>query len=317
MSEYYTVITQKGLEVLTDCIENGTAFPAAKISVGDSNGSYYEPSDTQTVLKNTKYTGELYAKGKKSGYLYFDLQLPPSEGDYYIREVGLFDNDDNLLAVAKYPESYKQKSDDGSNKSLLIELQILLSNEAINTIVIDDSGNLATLEELEDYQKLSEKGEANGYSPLDDNGFVPQKHLLSPNYKVFCINTGNTGTSGKPAFLSLSNNVLSTSGSFDITTANGNTYTVKDTLTLDISDYDDGDYNVYVNPVDLTLSVKSHTLTAGRAFPYNAALGDYLLNTSQIPYDLQEKTDSGVTKGLNEVYAGTLTISSGDISVDY
>ncbi|MCD7779758.1 MAG: hypothetical protein LUH05_03705 [Candidatus Gastranaerophilales bacterium] len=146
-------------------------------------------------------------------------------------------------------------------------------------------------------------------------------------YNVFCVNTGEVDDDGNPAFLNLSDNILTTSGSFDITTANGKIYTVTDTLTLDISDYEDGEYNVYVNPVDLTLSIKSHTLTSGSTFPSDAATGDYLLNTSQVPYDLQEitittvtdeeteeeTTTTTITKGLNEVYAGVLTLSGGVI----
>lgn len=148
MSEFYTVVTQKGIETLTECMESGTAFPSAKMSVGDGNGSYYEITDTQTELKNAKYTALLYAKGKRNGYLFFNIQLPPSVGGFTIREVGLLDNEDNLLAIAKYPETYKQQAEDTSSKTILIEIQIKLSNEAFNTIIIDNSGELITREEL-------------------------------------------------------------------------------------------------------------------------------------------------------------------------
>ena len=57
MSEnYYMVMTEYGAEVLRTCLAQGIAFPAAKIAVGDSNGTYYEPTSTQTSLVNQKYT---------------------------------------------------------------------------------------------------------------------------------------------------------------------------------------------------------------------------------------------------------------------
>lgn len=149
MSEFYTMVTQKGIETLTNCIAKGTVFPAVKMSVGDAGGNYYEPTNTQTKLVNAKYTANLYSKGKKNGFLYFNLQLPPSEGNYTIREVGLLDKDNNLLAIAKYPETYKQKAEAASYKTLLIELQIKLSNESFNTIMINDTGELVTKEEIE------------------------------------------------------------------------------------------------------------------------------------------------------------------------
>lgn len=154
MTEYNVKVTDIGVNTLLECINNGTVFPAVKMAVGDSNGSYYEPSYSQTDLVNKLYTANLYAKGKRNGYLYFDLQLPPSVGGFTVREVGLFDNEDNLLAVSKYPETYKQQAEVTSNKTLLIEIQIQLSNEAFNNIIIDDSGNLITEDDLTEHEEV-------------------------------------------------------------------------------------------------------------------------------------------------------------------
>ena len=115
------------------------------MAIGDSNGSYYEPETTQTSLKNQLYVSDIATKGKKGNYLFFNFQVPPSEGDYTIRETGLFDGEGNLLAVAKYPETLKSKVNSTNEKSLIIELQIQLSNKAINTIIIDDCDNFANI----------------------------------------------------------------------------------------------------------------------------------------------------------------------------
>ena len=184
MADFYTVVTDKGLEALQNCLENKLPFSPTKIAVGDSNGEYYEPSKSQISLKNQKFINNLYAKGKKGNNLYFSMQIPPSEGDYIIREVGLFDNANNLLAIAKYPESYKQKADAYINKSVIVELQFELSTEAINTIIIDDSGNLITREVLQDYQVLNQKGEKDGYAPLDSNAFIPHHWILMHLFRI-------------------------------------------------------------------------------------------------------------------------------------
>lgn len=150
MSEYYSILTNKGEKALFESIAGENGFNPFYIAVGDSLGSYYEPEETQTALKNEKYRAEIYAKGinRKDKFLYFDLQIPPSEGDYTIREVGLFNKDNELLGIAKYPATLKQKADTQSDKTLSVEFQIFLSNETINTIVIDDNGNLLTKETL-------------------------------------------------------------------------------------------------------------------------------------------------------------------------
>ncbi len=185
MAEFYTLVTNIGIEQLTDCINNTIPFNPVKMAVGDSNGSYYEPELTQTSLKNQKFIDNIFAKGKKDNYLYFDMQIPPSVGDFTIREVGLFDIDNNLLAVAKYPETLKQRATGGSNKYINIELQIELSNSAINTIIIDDSGNLVTREIFDEYRELNEKGKANtNLSNLSSEG---EKHFLNKTQITNCI----------------------------------------------------------------------------------------------------------------------------------
>ncbi len=156
MAKYYTVVTEKGIEELNNSIQTNKSFSATQMAVGDSYGNYYEPEKTQTTLKNQKYIANCYAKGKRDNYLYFDLQLPPSVGDFYIREVGLFDDDLNLLAVAKYPETLKTKADGSLEKTLNIEIRIELSEEALKQAVINEAGNLARIEEVNDILALKQ-----------------------------------------------------------------------------------------------------------------------------------------------------------------
>lgn len=310
MAKYYTVVTEKGIEKLNTSIQTNKSFSATKMAVGDSNGSYYEPEKTQTELKNQKYIANCYAKGKRDNYLYFDLQLPPSVGDFYIREVGLFDNDLNLLAVAKYPETLKTSANGSLEKTLNIEIRIELSEEALKQIIIDEAGNLARIEELDKYQLLEEKNTANGYVGLNSETQIEHKHIPFA-YNVFCVNTGALNNDGEAAFLEINENILSTNGSFDITTANGKTYTISDVISLDITNLADGTYNLFIDPNAKTLSASVSTIFTGNKFPDNATEGDYLLNTAKIPYDLEQKTSDSVQKGLNAVFIGTLTVSGG------
>ena len=168
-------------------------------------------------------------------------------------------------------------------------------------------------------------------SDIEDAKTTLVNYLISRSYyNFFSVNTGDTTDEGEPAFLSVvttetteddetvTTSVLTTSGEFVVTTAAGVSYTITATLTLDITDYEEGTYNVYINPVDLSLSVLDNTITSGITFPDDAADGDYLLNTAKVPYDLQkinittdedtEETTTTITTGLYEVYAGTLVI---------
>lgn len=100
-----------------------------------------------------------------------------------------------------------------------------------------------------------------------------------------------------------------------MTTANGKTYTISDVISLDITNLADDTYNLFIDPIAKTLSASNSTIFTGNKFPDDATVGDYLLNTAKIPYDLEQKTSDSVQKGLNAVFVGTLAISGGGKTV--
>lgn len=134
---------------------------------------------------------------------------------------------------------------------------------------------------------------------------------LQNGYNVFCVNSGIVDTDGLPAFLKLEGNTLKTVGSFDLTTAQGVTYTITDELTKDVSGLSDGEYNIFINPETKEIKLFKNKIYIDNKFPSEAAIGDYLLNIAKPPYDLEEKTASENLIGLKEVYAGSLTVSGG------
>ena len=42
--EFYSLVTNIGLQKIQEALENGTKLDLKYIAVGDSNGAYYEPS---------------------------------------------------------------------------------------------------------------------------------------------------------------------------------------------------------------------------------------------------------------------------------
>ena len=50
--EFYSIITDIGLQKINEALNDGTKLDLKYIAVGDSNGAYYEPDPTQTKLKN-------------------------------------------------------------------------------------------------------------------------------------------------------------------------------------------------------------------------------------------------------------------------
>ncbi len=71
-------------------------------------------------------------------------------GSFTIREVGVFDSKDQLLAISSYPETYKPAPDSGTVKEILIKIILAVSNTASINLKIDPTVVLATLKDIQD-----------------------------------------------------------------------------------------------------------------------------------------------------------------------
>lgn len=140
--EFYSIITNKGLDLITKALSNGTKLNLEYIAVGDSNGAYYEPNPNQTSLVNERYR----AKISEVTELVAKAQIPNDIGGFYIREVGVFDDKNNLILIAKQPETYKPIVSEGSTKELWIKVLIQAINPDVLELKIDTSIQTATVE---------------------------------------------------------------------------------------------------------------------------------------------------------------------------
>lgn len=140
--EFYSIITNKGLDLITKALSDGTKLNLEYIAVGDSNGAYYEPNPNQTSLVNERYR----AKISEVTELVAKAQIPNDIGGFYIREVGIFDDKNNLILIAKQPETYKPIVSEGSTKELWIKVLIQAINPDVLELKIDTSIQTATVE---------------------------------------------------------------------------------------------------------------------------------------------------------------------------
>ena len=119
--EFYSIITDIGLQKIQEALNDGKKLDLKYIAVGDSLGSYYEPELSQTKLKNEKYRAEI----TELTSLTAKSLIPASVGGFYMREFGIFDSENNLILVGKQPETYKPIETEGSFKELWIKVVII------------------------------------------------------------------------------------------------------------------------------------------------------------------------------------------------
>ncbi len=149
--QFYTILTAAGRAKLTDAGISGTKITFTHLAVGDGGGSYYNPVDTQIKLKNEVWRGGLIRVDidpDNPNWIVLETTIPASEGGFMVREAGVFDVDNTLIAVGKYPETFKPVTADGAAKDLYIKMIIEVSNASTVTLMVDPSVMLATKEDV-------------------------------------------------------------------------------------------------------------------------------------------------------------------------
>ncbi|MDP8176356.1 phage tail protein [Pasteurella skyensis] len=129
--KYYSILTQHGETVLANTLGNQQKLSNLKMAVGDGAGNETTPTATQTALVNSRYSANItkcYQDPKDDKQAVFELQIPENVGGFYVRELGLLDENNKLIAVANTPESYKPRTSEGSGKVSVFRLILRISH---------------------------------------------------------------------------------------------------------------------------------------------------------------------------------------------
>ncbi|EGG1260533.1 phage tail protein [Salmonella enterica subsp. enterica serovar Derby] len=146
-NEFYTLLTDRGMAKIASALADKKQLHLQKMAVGDGGGQYYEPTASQTNLRHEVWRGEmntLTVAPNNPNWLIAELVLPEDVGGWYVREVGVFDDEGELIAIGKFPESYKPLLPGGCGKQVCIRLIMEVSNTTAVTLTVDPSIVLAT-----------------------------------------------------------------------------------------------------------------------------------------------------------------------------
>lgn len=153
---YGTLVTDIGHEKIAEALQSGTTVNWNQIAVGDGNGSYYKPSVEQKELVNECWRGSLLDKnilGDNNNQVEFHGVIPSDVGGFYIREIGIFDDEDNLVVIGNYPEIEKVSAVQGVTLDMDIYLRVIVSNADTIEITVDPNVVLATKRELNELKE--------------------------------------------------------------------------------------------------------------------------------------------------------------------
>lgn len=141
---YITVVTDKGAERITAALlPDGEKLKITHFAVGDGNGSIPTPTASQTALVHEVYRGEvsnIHADGDSTTRIIVEGIIPAGQGGFWVREIGLYDDQGVLIAVCSAPERYKPTPAEGATSVLNCQVHVVVSNtSAVQLKVLDNA----------------------------------------------------------------------------------------------------------------------------------------------------------------------------------
>ncbi|MBS9558839.1 phage tail protein [Escherichia coli] len=151
--KYYAILTNQGAVRLANATMLGSKLNLTQMAVGDANGVLPTPDPAQTKLINQKRIAPLNLLSvdpNNQSQIIAEQIIPENEGGFWIREIGLYDDEGVLIAVANCPETYKPQLQEGSGRTQTIRMILVVTNTEAITLKIDPSVVLATRKYVDD-----------------------------------------------------------------------------------------------------------------------------------------------------------------------
>lgn len=150
-AQYFTVLTDYGTQAFANAIATNQPIQFSSFAVGDGNGQAVTTTADRTALVKETHRGNVSAVSldpRNNKQIIIELTIPEDVGGFYIREMGVFDSTNKLVAYANTPESFKPTLESGSGKVQVLRMILKVSNSQAVTLSIDNSVIFVTRQQL-------------------------------------------------------------------------------------------------------------------------------------------------------------------------
>lgn len=175
MATYFGILTKVGEAKQANAMALGQQLKITELSVGDGGGTTPVPDPNQTALIGEwrrAPINQLYVHPDNPNYLVAEQVIPESEGGRWIREWGLWDADGDLIAVSNCPPTYKPQLAEGSGRTQVIRMVIMVASTDSFVLKIDPAVVLATRKYVDDSLLMLKN-----YAPMYSIAALPQTDL--------------------------------------------------------------------------------------------------------------------------------------------
>ncbi|HCJ3564197.1 TPA: tail fiber protein [Salmonella enterica subsp. enterica serovar Infantis] len=175
-TKFKTVITTAGAAKLAAAtVPGGKKINLNVMAVGDGGGKLPDPDAGQTQLVNEVWRhtlNKISQDNRYSNYIVAELVIPPEVGGFWMRELGLYDDEGTLIAVANMAESYKPELAEGSGRAQTCRMVIIVSSVESVALSIDSTMVMATQDYVDDRLAEHEKSRRHPDATLKEKGFT-------------------------------------------------------------------------------------------------------------------------------------------------
>ncbi|HIB8920674.1 TPA: phage tail protein [Morganella morganii] len=174
-AKYFAILTNYGAAQLANAVALGTQMNISAMGAGDGGGTLPVPDPAQTTLiseNRRAAVNQVSVDDKNPNIIIAEQVIPENEGGWWIREIGLYDDNGGLIAVGNVPETYKPNLQEGSGRTQVLQMALIVSSTQAITLKVDPSVVLATREyvtkSIDAAIQASEARAAQTYQPKGD-----------------------------------------------------------------------------------------------------------------------------------------------------
>ena len=174
--KFKTVITDTGEKKLAQAATpDGKPVRLTHMAVGDGGGTLPSPDSKQTRLVHEVWrhtVNRVILDATHQNRIIAELVIPPETGGFWIREIGVFDEHGDLIAVGNTAESYKPTVAEGSGRAQTFRTILTVSSTATMALTVDNTMVMATVDYVDDKLKEHEQSRRHPDASLTAKGFV-------------------------------------------------------------------------------------------------------------------------------------------------
>ncbi|EEZ9719303.1 phage tail protein, partial [Escherichia coli] len=174
--KFKTIITDTGTKKLAQAAApDGKPVRLTHMAVGDGGGTLPTPDSKQTRLVHEVWrhtVNRVILDATHQNRIIAELVIPPETGGFWIREIGVFDEHGDLIAVGNTAESYKPTVAEGSGRAQTFRTILTVSSTATVALTVDNTMVMATVDYVDDKLKEHEQSRRHPDASLTAKGFV-------------------------------------------------------------------------------------------------------------------------------------------------